>query len=321
MTLVSVVVPTRDRRELLAATLASILAQTHAALDVVVVDDGSTRIAPDADPLLDDPRVRLLRSAVPAGVAAARNRGLEIARGELIAFCDDDDLWVADKVERQVAALRGSGRAWSYAPALNVLDSLQPWSLSRGPASWEEGAILHRNLVPGGGSAVMATRAALARVGPFDTTLSQFADWDMWIRLAALGAPAPTREVGVLYRLHAAQMSADFSGMLDELRALRRKHRCDRHAPPAGLPPMDGYVVHKMRRAGATVQAIGHVLRVSRPAWHRSALKAIAAVLAYRAGVRRRPLADAALTRLVAEVEAVVRNGIRDEARARTAER
>src|SRR5215213_9289575 len=87
---VTVVVPTRDRPQLLAATLRSICAQEAVSFEVVVVDDGSAD--PDAVPSvvarLADDRVRVLRRPVPAGVGAARNLGLAAAAGDRVGFCD-----------------------------------------------------------------------------------------------------------------------------------------------------------------------------------------------------------------------------------------
>ena len=77
---VSVVIPTRDRWPLLATTLASALGQDGVPLEVVVVDDGSATAAPVAAPF-DDPRVRIVRNDRSLGVAGARNRGIEAARG------------------------------------------------------------------------------------------------------------------------------------------------------------------------------------------------------------------------------------------------
>jgi len=103
MPLVSVVVPSHNRARLLRRTLRSILAQHLTDLEVVLVDDGST----DETPQITngaDPRIVVIRNQEPGGVSAARNRGIAAARGEWIAFCDDDDLWSPDKLSRQLMA-------------------------------------------------------------------------------------------------------------------------------------------------------------------------------------------------------------------------
>ncbi len=101
---VSVVVPTYQRRRLVGEALASVLVQSEADFEVIVVDDGSTdgtleSLAPLA---ARDPRVRLLRKG-NGGTASARNAGLDAACAEWTAFLDSDDLWVPDCLERQLA--------------------------------------------------------------------------------------------------------------------------------------------------------------------------------------------------------------------------
>lgn len=286
MTLVSVVVPTRDRQRLLEETLRAILRQTHTDLEVLVSDDGSVTCNFSAIAALDDPRVRLLGSPVSSGVAAARNRALAVASGEIVAFCDDDDLWLPDKIERQLRAMRESGRDWSYCSALIVSERLAPRSRRDGPVTWITDEIFLRNLVPGGGSSVALTRDLSRRVGPFDTGFSQFADWDMWTRLALVGPPADTGEIGLLYRDHAAQMSVDFTVMAAELSRYRLKY-ADRVTRIAGLAPMDAYIAHRIRRASrwGWMRGIAYVYRSARPPVHRSALKTMLLLLAHGFGL------------------------------------
>ncbi|MBV8991348.1 MAG: glycosyltransferase family 2 protein, partial [Solirubrobacterales bacterium] len=86
-------IPTRNRWPFLSHTLASALAQESVSLEVVVVDDGSDDQTPERLPAVGDPRVRVFRHERGLGVARARNKGIEEARGAWIAFLDDDDTW------------------------------------------------------------------------------------------------------------------------------------------------------------------------------------------------------------------------------------
>src|SRR3954468_2829862 len=101
---VTVVIPTRDAWDLLPATLTGALAQEEVALEVVVVDDGSRdgTAAGLAEWARADPRLRVCRLEPSAGVGAARNAGIERARGEWLAFLDHDDLWAPRKLREQV---------------------------------------------------------------------------------------------------------------------------------------------------------------------------------------------------------------------------
>ena len=104
--LITVIVPTFNRARQLHGAVESVLAQPLAELEVIVVDDGSTddTEAVIADLRRGDARVTSLRQP-NAGVAAARNQGLDRAQGDLIAFLDSDDRWSPDKLPFQLACL------------------------------------------------------------------------------------------------------------------------------------------------------------------------------------------------------------------------
>jgi len=194
---VSVIVPVRDGERYLAEALGSILAQTHAPAEVIVVDDGSTDDTAGVAAGFGAP-VRLVEQA-PAGVSAAMNHGLGEATGALVASLDADDLWVADKLALQVAALEADQSldiVFGYAEPF-VSPDLSPaeratLAVPAGPLpGWSKGSMLAR-------------RAALDRVGPFDEALrlGDFVDWharavDAGLRMQMLP------EVVLRRRLHA----------------------------------------------------------------------------------------------------------------------
>src|SRR5581483_8470570 len=96
----------------IAAAVQSALAQTLSDLEVIVVDDGSTDSSLHQLSSITDPRLRILRAG-HAGVARARNQGIEAAHGRFITFLDSDDMWTADKLEAQVDALSEHADAWA----------------------------------------------------------------------------------------------------------------------------------------------------------------------------------------------------------------
>jgi GT2 family glycosyltransferase len=116
--LISVIIPTYNRAHCIAFAIDSAVAQTHANLEIIVVDDGSSD---DTGALIArryaaDPRIVYLRQENNKGVAAARNRGLRAARGDYIAFLDSDDVWKAWKIELQLACLKHfpqAGMIWT----------------------------------------------------------------------------------------------------------------------------------------------------------------------------------------------------------------
>jgi len=172
---VGVVVPTYNSERTIAATLASICAQTHRRLDVVVVDDGSTD---GSTAIIEswcqlDPRVRLVRQ-LNAGVAAARNAGAESTAAQFLAFVDADDIWAPTKIEYQLAALLAggpeAGLAYCWFAGIDQSDRV----VSFGPQPLIEGralrALCQANWI-GNGSSLLMRRDAFQRAGGYDPSL------------------------------------------------------------------------------------------------------------------------------------------------------
>jgi hypothetical protein len=112
--LVTVVIPFRDRIDWTLEALASAREQTHRALDIILVDDGSSEDIGRIEAIAaEDPRVRCVRQEW-RGAAAARNRGVSLARGSYVAFLDSDDRWMPEKIARQLALMEGNGLGWSH---------------------------------------------------------------------------------------------------------------------------------------------------------------------------------------------------------------
>jgi glycosyltransferase involved in cell wall biosynthesis len=109
MPLVSVVIPTLDRPSLLLRALVSVFNQTHRALEVLVVLHGSQPETAALLSTISDPRLRVVTNPDRLNASAARNFGADAAKGEWIAFLDDDDEWLPNKIERQLAFAEGKG--------------------------------------------------------------------------------------------------------------------------------------------------------------------------------------------------------------------
>jgi glycosyltransferase involved in cell wall biosynthesis len=228
---VSVVIPTHNRRRLLGQAVRSALSQIGVEVEVVVVDDGSSDGTADAVASLGDGRVRLLRHPRPLGVAVARDAGAGVARGPWVALLDDDDLWAPDKLKRQLEAASAAGAGWAYAGVVEV--NVDGRLLGGGsPPSPEEllAGLRQRNLMPAGSSNVVVRSDVFSESGGFDPRLRHLADWDLWLRLAGLGAPACVPAPLVAYRLHRGQATLDTTGMLAEASALEARHGADRTA-------------------------------------------------------------------------------------------
>lgn len=181
---VSVIIPTYNRAALVTEAVASVLAQTRPDFELLVVDDASTddtatALAPYAA------RIRLLRRESRGGVSAARNTGIAAARGEWLTFLDSDDLWLPEKLARQLAFL-------SENPDLLICQTEETW-VRRGvrvnpPLTHRKigGLIFYQSLErclvsP---SAVILHRRLIEQHGGFDEDLSAAEDYDLWLRLA-----------------------------------------------------------------------------------------------------------------------------------------
>jgi glycosyltransferase involved in cell wall biosynthesis len=224
---VTVVIPTRDRADLLALTLRSVLAQRDVDLDVIVVDDGGCHATAGLIEEIRDPRVALVRNDSPPGVSGARNRGVQAAARPWIAFCDDDDLWAPGKLAAQLAAVLEKRAAWVYAGDVTVDAALRV--LSGGPPPTPD-AVLRElpryNAVPAGASNVLVRLDALLQTGPFDTDLQTSEDWDMWLRLArTAGRPACVPRPLVALRSHARMVSRRADSILADIEVLAHRYR------------------------------------------------------------------------------------------------
>jgi len=185
--LVSVIIPTHDRAALVERAVASVLAQSYPVLECIVVDDGS---ADGTWPLLErlvqaDARLRAFRHDRPAGASAARNTGLAAARGRYVAFLDDDDVWLPDKLEKQIALLEASPPAvglvycwFDYRAGDALLPGRHPTLAGRIFPQLLE----HQPL--GNASTLLVPKAVADAVGGFDADLPRGNDGDFIRRVA-----------------------------------------------------------------------------------------------------------------------------------------
>ena len=315
---VTVVIPTWNRWQLLSrAALPAALAQQGVEVEIVVVDDGSTDETSSrlAEMAARESRLRVVTHRTRRGVAQARNAGIEAARGEWVAFLDDDDLWSPEKLRRQLLAARSADAELVYSGAI-MLDTAWRAIAAEPPPSPIDLArtLLSRNLVPAGCSNVMVTRALLRRHGGFDEQLYQLADWDLWLRLALDTRAACTPEPLVGYATHPENMViATGSDVMKELDYLQRKHEVVSRAYEAHFDRLwlARWAAGSNRRAGRRVRAAALYLRAG--VEHRSRPDVV------RAGsVLARRLVPSVVARLVFSATARLR-GV--ESRSRVSDR
>jgi glycosyltransferase involved in cell wall biosynthesis len=190
---VSVVIPTRGRPELVRRAVESVFDQTHRDLEVIVVIDGPDSATEATLRQFADPRFRVLTLAVPQGGSAARNAGVAASTGQWVAFLDDDDEWLPEKISRQIAAAEASTAADPVVVTRLIArktagETVWPRRKPRTGEPMSEYLFCRSTPAQGEGfiqtSTIFASRDLLTRV-PFTQGLPRHQDWDWLIRAAA----------------------------------------------------------------------------------------------------------------------------------------
>jgi glycosyltransferase involved in cell wall biosynthesis len=252
--LVSAIIPVYNGEALLADALESVRRQKHEPLEVIVVDDGSTdRTAKVAVGFGQS--VRYVYQA-NKGPAAARNRGLQMARGGMIAFLDADDLWSDDKLTVQLAHLEQD-------PTLGLVMGQTQCMRLTGAWAAGETRLSGKDLVSGLGAAcngrprfeafagarfelllgsALFRRPVFDRVGPFNETLSYSDDWDWFMRAREMNVAMTIHpDVVLFYRQHRHNITRQRAGCHAELVTILKRSLDRRRQAGAGDTPLPNW--------------------------------------------------------------------------------
>jgi glycosyltransferase involved in cell wall biosynthesis len=259
--LVSMVMPAYNSARYIAQALDSALAQDYFALEIIVVDDGSTDDTVNIVSRYGD-KVRLL-SQKNQGSAAARNLGIREARGKYIAFLDADDAWWPHKIRHQVAAMIQGGYKMAYSrfiwwhpdahgehtqPETEFAQAHNP-NLSSAVivTGWPYAELLLDCIV--WTSTVIVEKTELEKAGLFDETLRKGQDYDLWLKLSRqikmVGLEIPT----ALYRIHPASITSSVKEINYEYLILSRAVERWSEAGPDGRTPPAGQVAARLARS------------------------------------------------------------------------
>jgi glycosyltransferase involved in cell wall biosynthesis len=185
---VSVIIPTFNRAAFLKSAIESVLNQTYNDFEIIIVDDNSSDTTYEVVGNFEDERVKYIRHRENKGVSAARNTAIKACNGKYIAFLDDDDEWVPEKLQKQVELQDKSppNICGVYSDRL-IIDRLSNKIISKGLQSNKvRGNLLSqlalRNQI--NTCTVLLRKKCLDEVGMFDETISYMEDRDMWIRLS-----------------------------------------------------------------------------------------------------------------------------------------
>jgi glycosyltransferase involved in cell wall biosynthesis len=270
----SVIVPAYNAASTIEATVRSVLAQTAADLELIVVDDGSsdgTRglVAAIAG---SDSRVELITQP-NEGVAGARNTGIDRASAAYVSFLDNDDLWLPRYLEAAGEALdAATGAAFSYCDAWSLVHASSrirrrtELEVRPGPepgSSWEQVflTLASRNFVM---SSATVRAGALREVGGFAREVTGTDDYDLWFRLMLAGHTAVRagNTPLLLQRDRNDSQSKDDVLMLNGLRLVLERTLADGRTPPAARPVLEHRIQDLERSIGAgRLEQIWNVLR------------------------------------------------------------
>ncbi len=269
--LISVIIPSYNCARYVGQAIDSVLAQTYKNIEIIVVDDGSKDETEKAvKPYVN--RVTYIKKQ-NGGPASARNVGLTKAKGELIGFLDADDLWLPDKLTRQLKVLQENPRVGlvscsSYQIDLTgkiigeykYVNPTDPQQFCRG--------FFMRNMV-GGGSSSLVRKECFDKLGGFDETLRGTEDWDMWRRIAMVYDVCFVEDFLIHSRIvpNSVSSAANAAKMLEnELKLLNKIFTSKTYRPGLILKlrsySLRYYVAAKgFREAGAHHQALKHILK------------------------------------------------------------
>jgi glycosyltransferase involved in cell wall biosynthesis len=214
--LISCIIPTRNRPEFVVEAARSVLAQSYANLELIIVNDGSTPV-----PLIDDIRVRII-DAGQRGAVPARNLGIASARGDAIAWLDDDDVWTDKDFLADCAILFAAGEHFIFADGALLFTDGTRKTFAR-PAT---ATTLERDntiLI----SALCYRKNLHDTLGRFDEALPYYWDWDWYLRVARTATPLRRLKKAVVdIRIHTQNMSGHNNA---DQRAANLAALCNKH--------------------------------------------------------------------------------------------
>lgn len=228
--LVSIIIPTLNRGELLMQTLKSVFRQSYKNFEIIVIDDCSTdNTALQLQSFFKKENFVYLRKKIGQNISRSRNFGIKIAEGDLIAFLDSDDLWLPKKLEKQIAHFKKNpGTALVYSDGITFYDDKKhaPHRYILGKP--HSGKIFHKlyhqgNCIPT--SSILAKKEVFEKAGIFDENLTVNEDVDLLLRIAHKYEIDFISEPLIKYRVHCKRISNDKSQMDRNLRKVKNKYK------------------------------------------------------------------------------------------------
>ncbi len=259
---VSVIVPTYNAPHFLTETVESILAQTYDDYELIVVDDGSGPSTREAlEPYIKYIRYIWRRNAGPS---AARNTGIKRATGELIAFCDHDDLWMPEKLEKQIAHIDSHPDAGVYYCDYAHFGDRTDKRPRVQHSGWVFQKLWQKRFVQT--LTVICRKEVFEDAGLFDESLRYCQDYDMWLRIALHHPFSSTGGVYARYRLHPANLAREgaLHNTLEKLYVVQKAYYMGREAGQIGWFLRSRVFSEIYFRVAQDLEAHGYLSQASR---------------------------------------------------------
>ena len=184
--MISVVIPTHNRSDLLPRAIKSVQNQTYTDIEIIVVSDGSTDETKEIVTNMSeqDARIKFIEYYPAKGGNTARNTGIEASKGEYVAFLDDDDEWKNEKLEKQISVMKSDksiGLVYTGVHIIYVNEGVSYNSKARDEGDLSKKILLDNYI--GTTSTVMVKKELFEKTGMFDINLRALQDFDLWIRM------------------------------------------------------------------------------------------------------------------------------------------
>lgn len=202
--MISIIVLTYNRFKLLVQTLDSILKQSYRNIEIIIVNDGSNDETVNIKSFIPDERIKLFNLVKQNNLAVLRNYGIQQSEGEFIAFCDDDDLWVENKLEIQIPLLQSYDFVCSNAKLIDINNRIvtEKYINFQNSQILDTKTLLLDNVVMP--SSVVFHKKILKDNKPFDefNYINLCEDYNLWIKLSSYSSMYFLNEELILHRTH-----------------------------------------------------------------------------------------------------------------------
>lgn len=219
--LVSVIIPTYNRAHLIKRSAQSVLNQTYSNLELIIVDDGSTDNTEEVVKSIDDNRVIYIKQP-NQGACAARNNGIDHARGEFIAFQDSDDVWHYDKLEKQIKCLKETGADMCFC-SLNKIENGKSVGLigNHFERGFQRPSVLLSNV----GTQTLCGKSNIFKTEKFDSKMPRLQDLELLWRIQKKFSTFYINESLVDYYLQEDSITNNFEKIEKACVIIMEKHK------------------------------------------------------------------------------------------------